>query len=583
MFVIKLEDNQMEFMDSDRFDIGKEVVISVGITGSGGGDENRATLITGEVTAVESLLSADEGYYYVIRGYDKSWRGYRGTNSKAYVDTRPDSTLFKALGENFGQSLKTESTKTQYEYIAHANQSSLGFMNDRIMRIGWKSVLEGGENLQVRKGDDSSSTINLKLGHDLMDFRPRATAAHQVDKVTVMGWNFREKEVFKYETKESDLADTTPKIKLAKSGVEVSSEAFKSAKTADYKIVDQPVSALAEAEDIAKGKLNRINSSFVQAEGLVHGNPEIMPGKTVNLEGIGTKFSGEYLVTSAEHVYHGAKVFETTFTVNGLNTNTFAELLNNQEPMRRWHGVYPGIVTDNIDEEDLYRAKVKFPWLDEDFVSDWARIVTPSAGNERGIYWLPEVNDEVLVAFEHGDINKPYILGGLWNGKDKAPKPNTEVISGGSVNQRIIKSRTGHTILLDDTDGAEVIKIFTMSEDKSEGAGHAITMDDANKKFTIQSASVVTITIDGDKGNMDIETEGDISITSKKSITIEAEGNIDIKSKTGNLNMEAKMNASLKGLQLALEAKTKAEVKGLNVSVNGSAMAEIKGGLVKIN
>ena len=132
---------------------------------------------------------------------------------------------------------------------------------------------------------------------------------------------------------------------------------------------------------------------------------------------------------------------------------------------------------------------------------------------------------------------------------------------------------------MDDTSGSEMIKIFTKSEDD----GHTITMDDPNKLLTIQSSSGVKISIDGDKGNLDIETEGDISIKSKKSITIEAIKNINIKSKTGNLNMEAKQNASLKGLQLALEGKTQAEIKGLKVAVSGTAMTEIKGGLVKIN
>jgi uncharacterized protein involved in type VI secretion and phage assembly len=283
------------------------------------------------------------------------------------------------------------------------------------------------------------------------------------------------------------------------------------------------------------------------------------------------------MVTAAVHVYSN-RVLETTFTVSGIGTNTFAELLNRQEPMRRWHGVYPALVTDNNDPDDLTRVKVKFPWLDSDFESDWARIVAPDAGPDRGFFWLPEIDDEVLVAFEHGDINKPYILGRLWNGKDKPPKSSSEVISSGFVNERIIKSRSGHTILFDDTSGSEMIKIFT----KSEGDGHTITMDDPNKLLTIQSASGVKISIDGSSGTMDIETNGDVSITSKANITLDSKGDINLKA-TGNLNMEAKLNATVKGLQLTAEGKTKAELKGLTVSVNGSTLTEIKGALVKIN
>ena len=90
----------------------------------------------------------------------------------------------------------------------------------------------------------------------------------------------------------------------------------------------------------------------------------------------------------------------------------------------RIYGVVVGVVTNNQDPEELGRVKVKFPWLSDADESDWARIATPMAGNEKGIYFLPEVDDEVLVVFEHGDLRFPYIIGALWNGQ--APPPRKE-------------------------------------------------------------------------------------------------------------------------------------------------------------
>ncbi|MDQ3855312.1 MAG: phage baseplate assembly protein V, partial [Chloroflexota bacterium] len=111
-----------------------------------------------------------------------------------------------------------------------------------------------------------------------------------------------------------------------------------------------------------------------------------------------------------------------------------------------------GLVTNNQDPDGLGRVKVKFPWLSDEDESSWARIVTPMAGNDRGLYFLPEVDDEVLVAFEHGDVRFPYVLGALWNGKDKPPESNDD----GRNDQRTIKSRSGHIIRLDDGDEAKL-------------------------------------------------------------------------------------------------------------------------------
>src|SRR2546426_9457473 len=83
---------------------------------------------------------------------------------------------------------------------------------------------------------------------------------------------------------------------------------------------------------------------------------------------------------------------------------------------KKLYGVVAGIVTNNEDPDGLGRVKIRFPWLSEDNESWWARIAAPMAGKERGAYFLPEVDDEVLVAFEHGDVNFPYVLGALWNG-----------------------------------------------------------------------------------------------------------------------------------------------------------------------
>lgn len=109
-------------------------------------------------------------------------------------------------------------------------------------------------------------------------------------------------------------------------------------------------------------------------------------------------------------------------------------------------GVAVAIVTQNKDEDGLCRVKVRYPWHDKPRESYWARLAVPMAGDGRGTVFIPEVGDEVLVAFEREDLRFPYVLGALWNGKDKPPLANDD----GSNDKRIVKSRKKHYLLFDD-------------------------------------------------------------------------------------------------------------------------------------
>ena len=101
-----------------------------------------------------------------------------------------------------------------------------------------------------------------------------------------------------------------------------------------------------------------------------------------------------------------------------INTDGLRALLTPQARNDRFYGVVVGIVTNNQDPENMHRVKVRFPWLSNDVESNWARVAAPMAGKGRGAYFLPEVDDEVLVAFEHGQVDHPFVVGCLWNGKD---------------------------------------------------------------------------------------------------------------------------------------------------------------------
>ena len=193
----------------------------------------------------------------------------------------------------------------------------------------------------------------------------------------------------------------------------------------------------------------------------------------------------------------------------------------------RISGVVVGVVTNTQDPAGLGRVKVKFPWLSDSEESFWARVATPMAGKGRGFYFLPEVEDEVLMAFEHGDARFPYVLGALWNGQDKPPENNEK----GENNIRSIKSRSGHVIRLNDTDGEEKIEIM----DKS--GKNTIVIDTA--KNTITMTSDQDITLSASKGTIKLDAQK-IEIKSSADTAIEAGAGMDVKA-TGTMNVKGAM------------------------------------------
>ena len=190
---------------------------------------------------------------------------------------------------------------------------------------------------------------------------------------------------------------------------------------------------------------------------------------------------------------------------------------------RRIEGIVLGIVTNNQDPENVGRVKVKFPWLEDGDESYWARVATLMAGNDRGTFFLPEVEDEVLVAFDHGDINHPYVIGTLWNGVDTPPETNEN----GKNNIRKLKSRSGHEIIFDDNDEEKKEKIEIRTN-----AGHTIVLDDSagGEKIEIKDKTGNnSIVIDSVQNAIAISSQMKLSIKAQM-IEIEAEGMMTIKS-----------------------------------------------------
>ena len=258
---------------------------------------------------------------------------------------------------------------------------------------------------------------------------------------------------------------------------------------------------------------------------------------------MGSKFSGEYFVTHTKHTYDSDDGYLTEFTISGRSPDTFTDLLSggagtnpgtngNNGPA----GVVMGIVTNNQDPQGQGRVKVKFPWLSADEESHWARVAMPMAGKDRGLFLLPEVDDEVLVMFDQGDVNHPYVIGSLWNGSDNPPLKTGQAVNGsGAVVQRIFKTRAGHTLLFDDSDDAPGIQII----DKT--GNNKIIIDSKDNKLTVEIEGDVKLVTKGKlevtaQQDIKVETQAALSLKAQSGIEIEATGSVKIKGATVELN-----------------------------------------------
>lgn len=149
-----------------------------------------------------------------------------------------------------------------------------------------------------------------------------------------------------------------------------------------------------------------------------------------------------------------------------------------------YFGVYPALVTDIVDPDSLGRVQVKFPWLgtsgDQD-VRSWATLCSPYADDEQGLLILPEVDSQVIVAFEAGNLRRPYVVGAVWNGREKLPHAPEA-----ANNIRLLRSRADSRVEIDDTTGAEKVSVTTAS-------GHRVVLDNSSSEVTVQHAGGCTV------------------------------------------------------------------------------------------
>ncbi len=565
----------------DLFAIGKaiEIGLSTATTEDAAfAESERATVILGEIAAIEADFNESSQATMTVRGYDISHRLYRGRHSRSFQNKK-DSDIIKDIARETGIPIgKIDDTGGPhgYEdindasgYVFQHNQTNMEFLRGRAARHGFELFVEGGK-LYFRK-PTSGQTLALKWLQDFQKFQVRVTSSEQVNDTEVRAWDYNQKQaLIAQKSTPSNQVITANEFGQGRN----TSSAFNGQPNSPtLQVVNQTFFSQPEGESIAQALCDETARDFIQVEATASGNPRLFPGKAISLTEMG-KYSGTYYLTRVRHHLVEGR-YTTDFSVGGIRGAELGPMLT---PPAQGGGTMPliGVVSNNQDPKGWGRVRVKFPTLTEEHESYWARTVGAGAGPNRGWDILPEVNDEVLVCFEGGDIHRPFIVGGLWNGKDAPPAAVADSVVDGKVRLRTFKTRTGHLLqFVDEAKDAQKQGVYIKSV-----FGHEIQANDLDKSITIKTPNGYSLVLDEANKQIAVKTQGGHTIVlddRQQQIQVKGGPNaITLKTTSGEINIQAGAKIALSAPQIEISATASLDLKG-------GAIVKVNGAAVKIN
>lgn len=437
-------------LQQTRIEIGRELTVAVRA-----GDRNGETvLFTGEVVTVETEFDGT-GTYTTIRAMDLAHRLMRGRRVASYRNRKASDIaeeLARAANLPVG---RIDPTTVVYEVVAQPNISDWEFLTmlaaDNDAEV---AVVDG--RFEFRRPVRAASAPGPQTTAERSDFvaevdgnvlamRATVTSVGQFTDVEVRGWDRRTRQpvVGRTPVRDSD------EVRLPVTAGQLAARFG----TAQMRVTDVPYETPAEVRTVSDALAAQAAAGFAELEVAVRGNPRLRAGVPFALTGVGQPFAGKYTITASRHVFGPARFYETWLTVSSGHDRSLAALAaGGAARSARVPGLAVGVVTDvnaardrnHPERRDRGWVKLRFPWLDDTYETDWVRTVQLGGVGGGGVC-CPEVGDEVLVGFEQGLLDRPYVIGGLYNGIDQ-PSPHDGPLvdpTSGTVNRLSFASRQG--------------------------------------------------------------------------------------------------------------------------------------------
>ncbi|HSK21533.1 MAG TPA: phage baseplate assembly protein V [Egicoccus sp.] len=520
------------------------------------------TVFKGDVTTVGfSSFGAQQSNTLIVEGLESSHRLASASEFKAYLKQKRSDVAKAIAGRHGLATSEIKTTDPQEPYLLqHGNDFDC--LSELAAEIGFEWFVNDGKLYFREQGTEQP--VTLKPSDDtLLSVSVRYTGTPVASAVKVHGWDPAGQKVF-----------TGAASKVGSPGDLLNSDAsfvrtnYGKAKTAfgkDLEIATMPTPSKAAADTRAGAVARSMIGSGLALEGETYGNPDLRPGAYVKLQDLGSAVDGKYYLTEVVHEFTQASDTRTLFYSSGHRPEKATDVRSSTE---QWSGgLVIGVVTNLKDDENLGRVKVKFPTLGGVTESSWARLVSVGAGNQYGLDVMPEIGDEVVVGFEGGDTRFPFVLGGLWSGKNK--HPDTTARDNGKVKKRLYKSVAGHQIVFGEDSGTAATFGITMQTK----AGKA-KLDLTEEKITLEADAGNEMVIKGGGSEITFGKNGALAIKCTK-LSIDAQQAIEVKSSGGDV--------TLKGVNVKGQGTAGFELKGAMGKVESSGPLTVKGAIVQIN
>lgn len=565
VFLLRFRDPGRVLLAKAGISVGSRVRLLAGA----GGPPSPRPLLSGAVTALELEID-DAGTFTVVRGMDESYRLFRGRRVAGYQNMTLSDICAQVARRAGLRPGRVDVAGPVLEHVVQPNVSDWTFLRSLAEQAGAQAYVEDGR-LHVTAPADAGGApdvsaraardpLVLEMGDNLLRCRAAVSAAEQVSEVEVRGWDVQNKQPL---VGHAD-AGSSSTLRLAVTAADVT----RPFGPANLLVSDTAYRDQAHVDQAARALAARLSGSFAELEAVVRGNPEIRAGSTVALAGVGAPFEGGYTVTSARHVFDPVRGYETWISVCGDQDRSLYGLTGDAEnPDGRCFGLVNATVTDTKDPQGLGRVKVRFPWLSDDYTSDWARC-GQAGGTGGGEAFIPEVGEEVLAGFEQGRIDRPYVLCGLYNGKDRPAQGqgasgHAVDPTSGAVNRRALASREGNKLeLLDSASGPQGLRLLT-------GDGK------------------LRIVLDRRQTAIEVHSDGTVAIEAGRQVSVKAGSGIELDAGTGRLRLAGHVVEVAARSGLAMQGGTGpvtvsgdgvVSVQGRQLTVNGTDRAEVRSG-----
>jgi Rhs element Vgr protein len=533
--------------EGNTFKPGNKVKISAGYH-----HKDEKPIFEGVIVSHGLRLHEDDFSELSIRCIDASASMTVQKKNRYFKDVKDSDVIGKILGEH-GVKGKVDSTPFKHERLVQFDCSDWDYVLTRADQNGLIVVVDDGK-VNAKKPESNKEVLTLTYGTDISSLELDVDARFQVKKVTVESWDLSKNKITKNQASEP----SAPAIGNLK-GPALSDVL----KASDYHMHSSGPIDASDLKAWADAKMMRSRYSLVRGRIRFLGHAAPKPDTTIKLSGVGPRFEGAAYVSGVCHRLSGGE-WETEVTI-GLSPEMYSETHKDiQTPPAS--GMSPGVngvqigVVQKIHDDPLgeTRILVDIPVIAPSGDAVWARQATYYATKEAGNFFMPEIGDEVLVAFINDDPRYPIIIGSVYSKKHMpAKKPD---------DKNTFKSITTKSKMkIEFEDVKKIITIWTPGKNQ-------IVISDDKKSITIEDQTKNKIVLD-DKG---------ITIDTPKDLKISAKGKIEMKS-TQKITIEATQDLELKGLNVKGEAKVGLSVKGVTAELNGSAQTTIKGGMVMIN